>query len=425
MRVAAIEDPIVPDGQARQLLEVARGAGLEAGCAVWWVGGGVRDLLREATELDLDLVVEGDLEAFLGALAARSDAEVVARSRFLTAEVRLGALRLDVARARRESYPAPAVLPVVEAGTVEEDLGRRDFTINAMAISVAPEIGAQFLDPHGGRDDLRDRQLRILHPRSFEDDPTRILRALDFAARFEFALESATETKARAALAADALRRLSASRLGAAVERTLGRSRTVVAALDLAHGLGALQAVDLGLRWDGAARAALIRSLAFFGRQSGAAPSSTDCFLLALLSLFEDAPSTLGARLVRVLGLHGASALIVSGYLARCGGAMRLGPGSQASEAHRLLRGLEKVELAHLAALREDLAAWVRREIEVMRHLRLSISGEDLRRHGLVAGPVLGQALARTLDARLDGEIAAGDELEFALATAHRDRSAP
>lgn len=396
---------------------------MDASCTVWWVGGGVRDLLRGEGNLDLDLVVEGDMDAFLDAFVARSGGAVVSRSRFLTARLRLAGERLDVARARQERYPAPGALPVVAEGTVLDDLGRRDFSVNAMAISVAPELGARFLDPHDGRRDLVARQLRILHPGSFEDDPTRILRAIDFAARFGFALEPGTEAEARSILAAGGLLRLSPRRRGAALERMLGRPRTAVLALDLAQELGALHAIDTGLRWDAETRFRLIRSLSALERESGAAAAATNCFLLTVLILAENDDLKLPARLAGSLSLHRGSATIVAELRERSAEAMRLGPRSRASHAHRCLRSLHEVELARLAALREDLESWVRRENETMRPLRLTISGDDLRRRGVVEGPHLGRALLRTLDARLDGEIAATGELAFALAVASESRS--
>src|SRR5690349_3447665 len=131
---------------------------------VYLVGGAVRDLLLGRGRADIDLVVEGDATA----LAERLGAEVVSHERFATAKVRLDGHELDIASARSESYPRPGALPVVEpAATLEEDLARRDFTINAMAISLHGAGG--LVDPHGGQADLAAKRLRILHQASFED----------------------------------------------------------------------------------------------------------------------------------------------------------------------------------------------------------------------------------------------------------------
>ena len=156
---------------------------------VWLVGGAVRDLLLGGTRADLDLVVEGDAAS----VAALLGAEAKSHERFGTASVSLGEVRVDVAGARTETYANPGALPDVEPSALAEDLARRDFTVNAMAL---PLVGdAALIDPHGGRADLERGILRILHPRSFEDDPTRALRAARYAARLGLVLDA--ETKER------------------------------------------------------------------------------------------------------------------------------------------------------------------------------------------------------------------------------------
>src|SRR5690606_1894726 len=117
--------------------------------------------------------------------------------RFMTAAVRAGEVAIDVATARRETYDYPGALPRVEPAAIEEDLGRRDFTVNAMALPLqgAPEL----LDPHGGLADLEAGTLRLLHEASVRDDPTRALRAARYAARLGFKLDPASEGQVRAA----------------------------------------------------------------------------------------------------------------------------------------------------------------------------------------------------------------------------------
>ena len=143
---------------------------------------------------DLDLVVEGDAAA----LAAKLGAETVEHERFGTAKARLDGHQIDIATARTETYAQPGALPDVEPGAaIDADLARRDFTINAMAVPLAGE--PQLIDPHGGRADLEAGLLRVLHPRSFDDDPTRALRAARYAARFGFELEPETAALLREA----------------------------------------------------------------------------------------------------------------------------------------------------------------------------------------------------------------------------------
>lgn len=175
------------------------------------VGGTVRDLLLGRPPLyDFDLAVVGDAEAFAQQLAARLGGDVVTHGRFGTAVVHYGErAHVDVASARTETYAAPAALPdVAPADSIEQDLARRDFTINAMAI----ELGSgELVDPFNGRAHLDDALVRALHERSFEDDPTRIFRAARYEARLGFRMDPKTETLAL--LAAPRVRDLSGARV--------------------------------------------------------------------------------------------------------------------------------------------------------------------------------------------------------------------
>ena len=157
------------------------------GDPVYLVGGAVRDLLLERNRADIDLVIEGDAAA----LAGRLGAEVISHERFGTAKVKLDGHEVDIASARSESYAHPGALPAVEPkAKLADDLKRRDFTINAMAIPLQGE--PRLIDPHRGQADLAAGLLRVLHDGSFIDDPTRAIRAARYAARFGFTLEQRT-----------------------------------------------------------------------------------------------------------------------------------------------------------------------------------------------------------------------------------------
>ena len=155
------------------------------------VGGAVRDALRGQVPRELDLVVEGDAVSVARRAAERVGGQFTVHERFGTATVRTGDFAFDLAGARRETYERPGALPTVELGaTIEEDLARRDFTVNAMAVSLAD--GRVTTWP-GAREDLDAGVLRVLHERSFADDPTRMLRLVRYAARLEFAADPDTE----------------------------------------------------------------------------------------------------------------------------------------------------------------------------------------------------------------------------------------
>jgi tRNA nucleotidyltransferase (CCA-adding enzyme) len=181
---------------------------------VYLVGGSVRDILLGEPKFDVDVVVEGDAIGLANQLAEKLDGRVRAHRTFGTAVVLYDDDgRVDVVTARSESYHAPAVLPAVEPGTIDEDLQRRDFTINAMAVSLKGDGLGKLVDPFGGRADLEAGRIRVLHDRSFIDDPTRILRAIRYEDRYGFRMDDGTVRFARECIATGHVGDLSGARL--------------------------------------------------------------------------------------------------------------------------------------------------------------------------------------------------------------------
>ena len=173
----------------------------EMGFHAYAVGGMVRDLLLGIHHFDLDIVIEGDGIRFSGNLADRLYAMVKCHERFGTATITFpDQLRVDIATARTEFYERPAVLPRVTPGSIRDDMHRRDFTINALAVSLMPGEFGCLLDFFHGVRDLRERRIRVLHEQSFIDDPTRIFRAVRFEARLGFRMVRSTEQLLVAAL---------------------------------------------------------------------------------------------------------------------------------------------------------------------------------------------------------------------------------
>jgi len=340
---------------------------------VYLVGGAVRDLLLGRGRVDIDLVVEGDAAA----LAERLGAESVSHERFATAKVRVNGHEVDIASARAESYPHPGALPVVEpAVTIEEDLGRRDFTINAMAVSL--DGGARLIDPHGGQSDLAAKQLRVLHARSFEDDPTRAIRAARYAARFGFGLEPETETLLRAA----DLRTVSADRRDAELARLAAEPRAP-RALGL---LGAWGLFELRVGGEG-----------LVGRVDELLDSSP----------WREEVDRPAALLAAALGPVGGELALADAR-----------PG-RPSEGVGLAAGHGPAELVLARALG---AEWLDEYMSEWRGVALEIDGEDLIAAGVREGPAVGRGLRAALQAKLDGELSGREqELEAALAAAGGD----
>ncbi len=184
--------PLLAGHHHRPLLAAIGGHAAAAGFRTAAVGGVVRDLLLGILSRDIDIAVAGDAIACARHLAGALGGTVAKTSRFGTAVLMLGDTRVDLAMARTESYPKPGALPDVAPGTLADDLARRDFTVNAMALEISPACFGRLLDPLGGRADLAARLIRVLHPASFRDDPTRMLRAVRLAHRLGFAFAAPT-----------------------------------------------------------------------------------------------------------------------------------------------------------------------------------------------------------------------------------------
>ena len=172
----------------RRAGEIAASQGQE----LYLVGGVVRDLLLGQTNLDLDLVVEGNAIELAQHLAEINQGKIITHPRFNTAKLQWNKWSVDLATARSETYAKPGALPTVKLSSISNDLFRRDFTINAMAIYVNSTRYGELLDPHGGKDDLKHKLIRVLHEKSFTDDATRIWRGLRYEQRLNFQLERTT-----------------------------------------------------------------------------------------------------------------------------------------------------------------------------------------------------------------------------------------
>jgi len=196
-----------------EILEFIQKTGWRQDRKIYLVGGVVRDILLGRDSQDIDIVVEGHASAVARETAKRYNAEIVEHPRFLTATVKFRWGEVDFSTARRERYPKPASLPDVEPGRIEDDLKRRDFSINAIAVSLNSEGLFSVLDPFHGVEDLRSGIMRILHRKSFTDDPTRAFRAIRYMARFGFNMEPLTKRLLAEARDNEVLNNLTGSRI--------------------------------------------------------------------------------------------------------------------------------------------------------------------------------------------------------------------
>ena len=189
-----MRDPNLLSSEKQTLLSdiAAQAASMDTPC--YLVGGFVRDLLLSRPVNDFDVVIEGNAIKFGNALVEKYGGKLTTHQKFHTAVWHLpnSSETLDLITARKEAYLSPGALPTVTPSTIEDDLLRRDFTINAMAVRLDGTRLGELLDPLNGRTDLENKTIRVLHPNSFIDDPTRIFRAIRYAGRYSFNLESST-----------------------------------------------------------------------------------------------------------------------------------------------------------------------------------------------------------------------------------------
>jgi tRNA nucleotidyltransferase (CCA-adding enzyme) len=363
-------DPARLDAQVDSLAAIDQLRRIAERVPAYLVGGVVRDLLLGKTVTDLDVAIEGDLEA----LADLPGFSLEREGLFLTGRLEQGDSKIDVAQTRAESYPAPGALPEVRPASIAEDLARRDFTINAMAFPLSGE--RELLDPHGGLDDLAQGMLRVLHEGSFVDDPTRALRAARYAARFGFELEPET---ARLIREAD-LSTVSEDRVENELRR-IAAEEDPAAALRLIAEWGVMPSLDP----QAPARAAEVARLASMPPWSDWA----DRELAVMLATVRPLP--------QIRELAAATP-------------------ERPSEAVRLASAWDPAQLLVARALG---AEWLDRYAEDWRQVGLEITGDDLLEAGIPEGPAIGRGLEAALSGKLDGEISGRDEeLRIALAAA-------
>ena len=418
-------------GPARaDLLRSAARAASDLGLSLHLVGGSVRDSLLGQTPTDLDVsytVVPAkapDQPCRRGGFETRPDPDVADalakalggvasdRSRFGTAKLRAGGVSLDLVMARRETYAAPGALPTVEPGSLADDLARRDFSINAMAVSLSAESWGDLADPFDGAGDLQRRAVRVLHPASFRDDATRLLRAARYAGRLGFGLEPETERLAREGAAF--IDTISGDRVRHELERIFDEPRAADI-LRIADGLGLLRAIHPALRpaerpdtIEGERGPAMLAGLAL-----GLSPQEAEEVSERL---------NLGSEWSRVVRDTAAVRELLP----------ELGSDLAPSRVYRLLHGRHEAAVSAWAAAPvgdhphpnplpsrergqergndERAAANVRLYLSRLRHVSTSLSGGDIVAMGVPEGPRVGEVLRELLDARLDGVVESEEE---------------
>ncbi|MDZ4732120.1 MAG: hypothetical protein SGJ16_00840 [Nitrospirota bacterium] len=399
----------------------------EGGLSLYLVGGVVRDLLLKREIWDLDLTVEGDGIAFARLVADRYGAGLAVFERFATARLVFpDKLKIDIATTRRESYSQPAILPTVQLASIEGDLYRRDFTINAMAIQLNAAQFGRLRDVYGGQRDLRARTIRVLHDGSFEDDPTRIFRAIRFEHRFGFRLERATLRLLAQAASTNLIARLSGPRLQNEILLLFSEHDPVRAIARLAQ-LKLLRFLHRRLCYTKNVKrvvTAVPKTLTWWARRF---PDSViDRPIVYLMALSSESSPAVVTAMIRRLTLSREQAKNVSAGGSRIDRALKRLTDKETvrpSQVYRLLADLSDEALVMLLAKQVSRRPGVRLNL-LKRHLvsyvknravKTALTGRDLQAMGLKPGPQYRTILGQLLDAHIDGVVTTeADERAFA-----------
>ena len=389
----------------QRIAETAR----EAGWETYLVGGVVRDLLLERATRDLDLVVVGDARKVAARIARSEGARYREHAAFGTASIEFeDRLRVDLATARRETYARPAALPRTAPSGLGEDLLRRDFSVNSMALDLSASGFGGIIDPCGGRADLRRGLIRILHDRSFIDDPTRLFRALRFANRLDFTVEAATADLMHQATGSGAIDRLSAARVHRELLLFFEEPGWADAAAALGD-FGVWQAIDRGLGLERGVVGRIERAESWaewYGAIDGAEPVTR--WVLALGALMHGTTRDKREHVVKRLRPGRGEALDLLDAPDRAGEILtrlRSARHPRPSRVFGICEGASAVTC--LLALSDTRPGAIRQGISSFllrwRSLQADISGEDLLQAGVPRGPLVGIGLRAAFEAKLDG----------------------
>lgn len=369
------------------------------------VGGPVRDALLGIQPTDIDILVEGDAVRMAEALVESFGGEVLGRSEFRTAKARIRSMVVDVVTARRETYAHPGALPEVAPASIDEDLKRRDFTVNAMAVDVTPSGWGELIEQPGAQRDLMMHKLRVFHERSFSDDPTRILRGLRYEQRLKFTFEPKTLQYLKRDVGI--LGRVSGARIAAELEKIF-RETAPGTILQIAEERGVLASIDPAFRVPSRATAVMDAPPEDLGDDRCVfmwaliGSSLTDTEARALVQRLEP-PKEIAALLQAGPRFRAIAAVLERGDL-------------RPSEAHELLSPFPLVAVKAQLALapptqqRETLRSW----LQEWRFRKSSLTGDDLLNEGVPQGPIVGRLLDELQRAELDRTVRSReDELAY------------
>lgn len=372
---------------------------------VYLVGGAVRDLLLDKTNLDIDLAVEGGAIALARELIKDKDGKITIHRQFNTAKISWHKWSIDIAAARRESYSHPGALPAVKPGPLDADLFRRDFTINAMAIALNPQVYGQLIDPYSGQKDLGNRLIRVFHDKSFIDDSTRIWRGLRYEQRLDFQLEAATLSLLKRDIAM--LDTISGDRIRYELECTL-QEELPEKVLRRAGELGLLKRLNPSLDANGW----LAKKYSDARQMSLPHKPPPDLYMALLTYHLADEEREQFISYLRLP--KSVTRILRESSNIRAKLEELANAEMKPSSIYRLLYGYSPQAItANIVASDSPIA---RRNsklyLDKLRHTKPLLNGNDLMEMGIPPSPRIKEILNKLLDARLDGEVSTREDEE-------------
>ncbi|MBK9927707.1 MAG: CCA tRNA nucleotidyltransferase [Anaerolineales bacterium] len=407
-----------------ELIRLVKADAERLGFPLYIIGGSVRDLMLNSSIKDFDLTVEGDAIKLARSLAKRHGGKVTVHAKFGTAkwflpkELVHSTEAVDLISARSETYAQPAALPTVQVGSMDGDIRRRDFTINTLAIRLDDPHFGELRDDLNGIEDLKAGIVRVLHPHSFIDDPTRMYRAVRYAERYGF--ELADDTLALIPEARGFIKELSAQRIRHELDLILEEWSAATALTHLCE-LDLLRPIHPALTCDKVAHARLADLHTYRGLQHlspwnvtmGEQMNPSDLgWLLWLMSLSKEEIASLNKRLHFTADLL-ASLFAVSMMFKDLPEFVGLKP----SECVERLESFPVNAVEAMGYVIEDLQVkeLFNEYISMWRYVKPHISGDDLKERGLQPGPRYAVILRQLRNAWLDGEIKTEEEEEKLL----------
>ncbi|MDD5477146.1 MAG: CCA tRNA nucleotidyltransferase [Candidatus Omnitrophica bacterium] len=398
--------------ELKKIIDLAAEVSQETAMPAYLVGGFLRDLILGVANFDIDITVEGSGIIFAQKLAKKLKSGIRIHERFGTATLTLdNCLKVDIATTRKEKYPSCACLPVVSSGSLKEDLMRRDFTINAMAVSIAQDNEQKLIDPFGGKEDLKSGRIRILHDLSFKDDPTRILRAIRFEQRFDFKIEPKTLALLKEAIGAGLLSKAHAHRTRDDLILML-KERDPLKQIKRLGDLGGLSFLSDKLKFGKSTQdlfKAIDKEICWF-MKNYSARRQLDTWLVYFTALLKPLSLAQLKLVTCKLGLRKGEEKRIISY---CRDTHKLVPslskkGIRPAHIFSLLEPLSYEEIVLLRAAgcqNKYLKEYITDFLEIYNGMRLYVSGRDLHGLGILPGPRYQKIFAQVLAAKLNGQV--------------------